>query len=687
MTVSRPPELRADDEVRFAGGTYTVVAVTGQRIVLQDVTGAGLEVGHAELFADPGFELVGTARAPLPEQGLLEGLPARAVEQARWWEEHVLAVLDGPGSLRQRELEKIAELNALGHQVALSTFQRLRRTYETQGLSGLIDQRVSRKRESRVDQRVMEAIAAAVAGETNQSTGTTGRLRRRVEQIIADRFDLDPAQIAEVMPPRTTFYRLVERATKGKHTFGSARTRRSTAKPPDRPFGTMTALRPGEWMQIDSTPFNVSVVLDTGLADRVELTWIIDLATRTIPAAVLRPTTKAADAAVLLARCLTPEPMRPGWPDALRMARSVLPHRRLTAIDERLEHAAARPVIVPETIVLDHGKVFTSQAFRNACRAMGINHQPTHKGSPWEKGNVEKSFDSVDTLFAQYVAGYVGKNVEQRGENAEAGAVWSMLELQELLDEWIVAHWQNRPHEGLRDPITPDRPLTPNEKYAALIETAGYVPVPLAEADYIELLPVAWKAINTYGIKINHRKYDCKALTRYRRQHSGVTGKKGLWEVHYDPYDVSRIWVRDHHAGGWITAPWTMLKSAPAPFGEQAWEHGRRILAERGNRAPTEAEIAKAVSDLLDRAERGPDRPAAAPRRGRGSTRDERVAARTRATAASPLLPAAPASGEPDRAPEPAGHDGQDDGQPQERLAKVIPLGAFNAHEEARKRR
>jgi putative transposase len=110
------------------------------------------------------------------------------------------------------------------------------------------------------------------------------------------------------------------------------------AKRPDRPFGTVSAFRPGEWTQIDSTPLNVRVVLDTGETDRVELTWMIDLATRTIPAAVLRPTTKAADAAVLLAKAMTPEPMRPGWVDALRMSRSVLPHRRLTELDERLEH-------------------------------------------------------------------------------------------------------------------------------------------------------------------------------------------------------------------------------------------------------------------------------------------------------------------------------------------------------------
>ena len=165
---------------------------------------------------------------------------------------------------------------------------------------------------------------------------------------------------------------------------------------------------------------------------------------------MLSPTTKAVDAALLLARSLTPEPMRSGWSDALRMARSVLPHRRLVEIDERLEHAAARPVIVPETIVCDHGMVYMSQAFRNACRAMGINLQPSPEGSPWEKGSVETSFSAVGTLFAQYVAGYAGNSVERRGKNAEQAAVWSMLELQELLDEWLVAALQAKPRQGTR---------------------------------------------------------------------------------------------------------------------------------------------------------------------------------------------------------------------------------------------
>ncbi len=689
MTVSRPPELRVGDEVRVDGAVHTITAVSGVGVQLADVTGVRVTWARADLFTAAGFCVVTRVPASLPPQGLLDGVSAEVADQARWWEHHIVEVIAGVPpeagrgatpkreydphtcSLRQRELAKVAELETTGHKTPLSTLQRLRVTYEKHGIWGLVDRRTTRRRGIKTDERVLEAIRQAVAEETNRSTGTVGRLRRRVEQILASEHDLDPSS---VMPARATFYRLAEQVAAGKHTFGSARTRRSLAKQPAGPFGTVTAVRPGEWMQIDSTPLDVRVVLDNGLVDRVELTWMIDLATRTIPAAVLRPTTKAVDAALLLARSLTPEPMRPGWADALRMSRSVLPHRRLTEIDQRLEHAAARPVIVPETIVCDHGMVYMSQAFRNACRAMGINLQPSHEGSPWEKGAVETSFSSVGTLFAQYVAGYVGSSVERRGKNAESGAVWSMLELQNLLDEWLVAAWQNREHDGLRHPVTPGKALTPNEMYAALVETAGYVPVPLTKHDYIELLPATWRVINSYGVKIRHRKYDCKALNAYRRQHSGVNAKRGLWEVHHDPYDVSRIWVRNHHDGGWIQAPWTHLKTTPAPFGEQAWDHAQQILARRGDDPATEAEIAHTVDALLDKAEHGPST-------NKPTKKDQRVAGRTRATStASWPQP------EQQHQPPVQNHGATDDDtEDADHLAEVIPLGIFDAHEEAKK--
>ena len=57
---------------------------------------------------------------------------------------------------------------------------------------------------------------------------------------------------------------------------------------------------------------------------------------------------------------------------------------------------------------------------------------------------IERTLGSVSTLFAQYVAGYVGSSTEHRGKNAGDGAAWSMAELQALLDEWVVAVFTDR---------------------------------------------------------------------------------------------------------------------------------------------------------------------------------------------------------------------------------------------------
>ena len=411
------------------------------------------------------------------------------------------------------------------------------------------------------------------------------------------------------------------------------------------------------------------MLLDDGVAGRVELTGMIDVATRVVPAAVLRPTTRSVDASVLLARALTPEPVRPGWPEALKMAHSVLPYQRLLSVDARLEQAAARPVIVPDTIVIDHGSVFVSAAFRSACRHLGISIQPAHLGSGSEKGHIERYFGSVASLFCQFAAGYVGRSPDRRGRHVENQPLWSMSELQELLDEWLVSVWMNRPHDGLRDPEHPGRAFTPNEKYAALIEAAGYLPVALGSDDYIELLPVSWRAVNAYGIKLSRRSYDGAELNPLRLQPSGVREKKNLWEVRHDPYDVSRIHVRG--PDGWITVFWKHLDRAPVPFGELAWDHARRSLG----RDATEEQIADAVAALLRRANAGPQDQ----QKPKLSKRDRRVAARTKAASPlggkhdqpEPAAPAQPAAGPAD------GHAP---------LAKVIPLPIFDPFAEADKR-
>ena len=313
--------------------------------------------------------------------------------------------------------------------------------------------------------------------------------------------------------------------------------------------------------------------------------------------------------------------------------------------------------------------MFISAAFRSACRHLGISVQPAHLGSGAEKGHIERYFGSVASLFCQFASGYAGRSPDRRGRHVEDQPLWSMAELQELLDEWLVAFWLNHPHDGLRDPEHPGRAFTPNEKYAALIEAAGYVPVPLSGDDYIELLPAEWRKVNAYGIKLARRSYDSEELNPLRLQPSGISEHGGRWEIRHDPYDVSKIHVRG--PDGWTTVFWKHLDRAPLPFGELAWDHARRSLG----REATEEQIADAVAALLRRANAGPGE-----EKPKTSKRDRWVAARTKA--------AAPA-GDQDRPPVPAetAPPAPDEGESgDEPLAEVIPMKIFDPFAEADKR-
>ncbi len=246
------------------------------------------------------------------------------------------------------------------------------------------------------------------------------------------------------------------------------------------------------------------------------------------------------------------------------------------------------------------------------------------------------------------------------------------------------ARWQNRPHDGLRDPEHPGRPFTPNEKYAALVEAAGYVPVALSADDHIELLPAQWRAVNAYGIKLNRRSYDSQELNPLRLQPSGVAERKNLWEVRHDPYDVSRIFVRS--PDGWLTVFWKHLDRAPVPFGELAWDHARRHLASDGQ-AAREEEIADAVAGLLRRAHQGPQ-PGTGKPEPRPSRRDLRVAARTRATQPAQQPPAPVRAGPGEQEEGDPGADaaaGASDAAGTGPIAKVIPMPIFDPFAEADK--
>jgi hypothetical protein len=104
------PVLRPGDTLRLGSATHTVAGLDGATVRLAGVTGAVIEVTTAGLLADPSLELVIPSRVPLAPQPVLDRPPAETVDNARWWERHLIEVISGlppdspPGTRPRRNM-------------------------------------------------------------------------------------------------------------------------------------------------------------------------------------------------------------------------------------------------------------------------------------------------------------------------------------------------------------------------------------------------------------------------------------------------------------------------------------------------------------------------------------------------------------------------------------------------------
>ena len=194
---------------------------------------------------------------------------------------------------------------------------------------------------------------------------------------------------------------------------------------------------------------------------------------------------------------------------------------------------------------------------------LGISFQPAHKGRPGRRARSSGASPRSARCSPSTSPATSAAASSIAASDAEQAAAWSMAELQDLLDEWIVAVWQNRPHDGLRHPLHAGQGADPEREVRGAGRDRRVCAGPAVGARTTSsCCPRHGGSSTPTGSRSATARTTAQALNPYRRQHSGVTARKGLWEVHHDPYDVSRIWVRNHQDGGWIPAPWTYLKTA-----------------------------------------------------------------------------------------------------------------------------
>ena len=390
MTEEPARVLRPGHRIALDQDVYTIIQLNGTTVTLQDQHGELSAALLGYLLTARGFQALDAAPPMrVPQDGRLAALSAAEQERVRWLEGHLIELETGrhpeqsprdaydPAlhGTETREQAKLAEFEAAGRPMTRRHLQRLRRAYREQGLIGLADRRKLREITpgSDTDPRVIAAIEKILAEPRGRSTVARSVIFTELQRGLDEEHGLGVVPL----PGTRTLYRLMVHMDRGRRNFVSEASRRVSVNRPDRPFTPVTALRPGEDVPIDTNKLDIMCRFADGVIRRAELTMAVDAATRTILAGIIAPTTKAVDAAAVLARMLVPEPMRPGWSESLHHAHSVIPHERLLSIDERFANAAAKPVIIPETINCDRGRVYLSETFLRACASLGISVQPT----------------------------------------------------------------------------------------------------------------------------------------------------------------------------------------------------------------------------------------------------------------------------------------------------------------------
>lgn len=590
--------VRLFDCIEYDGHSWQVVAQDGNTVALKNLMTSRIRnVQIPELLQDPSYLPDRPSQLPdLDQVAVLETLDHSTRTRTEFLHRHVVELLTGrtPSDdgvedvpcrpeydprhpLFERIDAKAAELTADGFSVSARTLRRHVEAYRRDGVAGLVDGRKTRVSSptGRLDPRLVSLLEDALAQQTNISTGTRSRMIAAVAR--------EARALGLTVPSKTTIYNALNNLQRSRHPFGNATTRRTQSNRPDRTWGRQAPMRPGELVEIDSTPLDLMVVFPDGSTGRADLTIALDIATRTPCATLLRPVaTKGVDAAVLLARALTPLSAQPGWDASISLSRSVLPPGTVLDNDALTAAISHKPVIVPETVTVDRGKIYVGTTFLNACERLQISVIKAAPRTPTDKPHVERVFAAINTGFTQHLAGYTGPNVVHRGKSPDQEAFWTLAEVQNLLDIWIASTWQNKPHPGLRHPAMPKRDLSPNEAFAAL---SGVAPKPhaiLDRDDYIALLPISYRSIQPYGINFEGLHYDSADLHPYRGVNSGLPEPAhGRWEIRIDPYRLQSIYVRDHHRGSWIEAHWTLAKQALAPFSLDVLRAARRAVEGR----------------------------------------------------------------------------------------------------------
>lgn len=470
-----------------------------------------------------------------------------------------------------------AKASELG--VAPRTIRRWAAAYQQLGEAGLASARIPHV--SHVDSRWSEAALAIMREHTEESKPS----EKAVIYQTSKRLEICFGHGVVPEPSRATAYRELKRLEAQHRTFkGTTVRNRDIATRPKRPYGKLQPTRPGEYVILDTTRLDVFGVDPITLRwTRIELTAAMDWYTRCIVGLRLTPvSTKAIDAAAMLYQVFRPPPAPASWPEY-----AVWPHHgvpRAVCIDSdqlvtTRGNAVSGPAVTPETIVVDHGKIYVSEHLNSVCQRLGISIQPARIREGRDKGPLERFFRTVREGLLQYLPGYKGPDINSRGLDVEGHAFFYIDQLEGIVREWIAAVYHHTRHSSLFDMHLPTATMTPAQMFAHGVARAGYLEAPRDPFLAYEFLQVQARTIQHYGVQCGKLRYTGDILTELGNRTSPYTGKfRNRWPIHVDPDNISHVFIRHPETGEWHTLEWEHASHVDAPFSEEALQYARRIV-------------------------------------------------------------------------------------------------------------
>lgn len=473
--------------------------------------------------------------------------------------------------------------------------------YKTSGIYGLVDQRQVRSSVNKTDVRIIDALHEVVRALVNSSNVTNQSIVRRINKTLKLKYP----DVEIELPSKSTMNRLITRETKNKSLKGSAKGRRSINNAPETTYRQFHATRPGEMVLIDTTP------LDAFAMDPIKFQWLpvqltlaMDLYTRSIVGWRFTPlSTKAVDAALLLYDIVRPKVMLKNWPESARWSYVGIPEYIVLEINDDTadQQIAGIPFVQPDSIVVDHGKIFISQTFKDACVRLGTNLQLARPYTPTDKSHVERVFKTIRENFVMGLPGYKGPDVYSRGLDPERETFYFTDEIEEKFSVWVATWWQRKHHSGLDLPHLPYLNMSPNEMYEEGISRAGFVHVVSTENLYFELLPTVWRTIQNYGVEFRGLRYDGDVLNDYRNTKSPYTGINiGKWPIRFDPRDLTTAYFYDHEEGSWHPLNWIHAEGSDRPFNEKVLGYAKALVLTQGGNQNNTDELSEVLNSVLD---------------------------------------------------------------------------------------